>query len=81
MNQKQLLMYIAQVSFALTEANLYLDTHPCDQDAMDYYRQVKKLRKEALEKYQSQFGPLLNDGVRSDTWDWVDAPWPWESGL
>ena len=40
MNQKQLLMYITQVSFALTEVNLYLDTHPCDQKAMEYYQEA-----------------------------------------
>lgn len=56
MNQKQLLMYITQVSFALTEVNLYLDTHPCDQEAMEYYQEVRKLRQEALDKYQCEFG-------------------------
>ena len=29
-DQMRLLKYISQVSFALTETNLYLDTHPCD---------------------------------------------------
>ncbi len=78
MNQKQLLMYITQVSFALTEVNLYLDTHPCDQEAMEYYQEVRKLRQEALEQYQCQFGPLLNDGNHSDSWEWVNTPWPWQ---
>ena len=78
MNQQQLLKYIMQVSFALTEANHYLDTHPCDREAMEYYQEVRKLREEALEKYQCQFGPLLNDGNASDTWEWVNTPWPWQ---
>lgn len=78
MNQQQLLMYITQVSFALTDVNLYLDTHPCDQEAMAYYQEVRKLREEALDKYQCQFGPLLNDGNNSENWEWVNSPWPWQ---
>lgn len=78
MNQQQLLMYITQVSFALTDVNLYLDTHPCDQEAMAYYQEVRKLREEALDKYQCQFGPLLNDSNNSENWEWVNSPWPWQ---
>lgn len=79
MNQRQLLMYISEVSFALTEAVLFLDTHPCDKDALQYYRQVKKLRKEAVNQYESQFGPLTNDSVNgTGEWEWTQTPWPWE---
>lgn len=80
MNQKQLLMYITQVSFGLTEAVLFLDTHPCDKEAMEYYQQMKKLRKEALEKYECNYGPLLTDGNNDmDTWEWTKTPWPWQN--
>ena len=61
MNQKQLLMHLSQVSFAVTEAVLYLDTHPCDKEAMEYYQKMKQLRKEALDEYQRKFGPLQSD--------------------
>ena len=36
-DQMRLLKFISQVSFALTETNLYLDTHPCDKVALSYY--------------------------------------------
>lgn len=81
MNQNQLLMYLSQVSFAVTEAVLYLDTHPCDKEAMEYYQKMKKLRKEALEQYQREFGPLLIDSNEDDcNWAWTETPWPWEGG-
>ena len=37
-DQMRLLKFISQVSFALTETNLYLDTHPCDKVALSYYQ-------------------------------------------
>lgn len=79
MNQKQLLMHINEVSFAMTEAVLFLDTHPCNKEAMEYYQKMKKMRKEAVEQYEKQFGPLTTDSVRNTTdWEWAKTPWPWE---
>ena len=79
MNQHQLLMYLSQVSFCVTEAVLFLDTHPCDKEAMSYYQKMRQLRKEALDQYQSKFGPLLNDSNCDEcSWTWTETPWPWE---
>ena len=33
-----LLMAVNQAGFAVTEANLYLDTHPCDSQAIAYLK-------------------------------------------
>ena len=42
-NKENLLAWIDQVSFAVNEMNLYLDTHPEDEEAMAFFRE--KLRK------------------------------------
>lgn len=77
--QIQLLKHISQVSFALTDTSIFLDTHPCDQDALNYYQIVKKQRQEALDEYSRKYGPLLIDRVECDNyWTWVETPWPWE---
>lgn len=55
-DQMRLLKYISQVSFALTETNLYLDTHPCDKVALSYYQMVKKQREEAVQEYSEKYG-------------------------
>lgn len=79
MNQKQLLMRIMEVSFAMTEAVLFLDTHPCSEEALEYYQKMKSLRKEAVTQYEKQFGPLTTDCVRDTaSWEWTKTPWPWE---
>ncbi len=80
--RKQMLDWVNMVSFAVTEVNLYLDTHPDDQAALAYFKEYVQLRNQALESYASMFGPLTIDtAVTSQTmWEWVNRPWPWEGG-
>lgn len=74
-----LMRRIDQASFAIDDVLLYLDTHPTDQEALKYYHYVAGLRKEALETWQAQYGPLLVDSVKNtDRWTWVTEKWPWE---
>ena len=77
--ENELMKYIYEVSFALNDITLYLDTHPCDKEALEYYHKYKKQRHEAVREYEKCYGPLLNYDVNCDErWTWVDGPWPWE---
>ena len=80
--KQQLLNFIDEVSFAVLDAGLYLDTHPTDVAALEYYKKYQNLRERALEEYQNNYGPLQVDGVKNSDcrWTWVDDPWPWEGG-
>ena len=60
-SREKLLAWIDQVSFAVVEMNLYLDTHPEDEDALAFFREKVELRKEALKQYAEQYGPLTID--------------------
>jgi spore coat protein JB len=74
-----LLKQVFLTSFAVDDVVLYLDTHPGDKDALNYYYYVADLRKKAVEAYQEQCGPLMNDGVMDENcWTWLQDPWPWE---
>ncbi len=78
-SQQQLLQYITQVTFALDDVILFLDTHPCNREALQYYQEVREHRKKAMKEYNKQYGPLQIDQVEScDYWTWLDDPWPWE---
>lgn len=78
-NKKVLMKEIYQLGFALVEIVLYLDTHPCDADALNYYNQIKKRHHMVMEMYQREYGPLLVANVMSDNyWSWVSTPMPWE---
>lgn len=78
-NQDQLLKFIYEVGFAIDDVILYLDTHPCDTEALNYYCQYKELKQQAVEEYTRYFGPLTVDNVESNNkWAWIREPWPWE---
>jgi hypothetical protein len=81
--REQLLDYINQVSLAVYDTLLFLDTHPFDPDAMTYFEENNKLRRAAVREYERLFGPLTIDNITTssnDTWEWVMQPWPWERG-
>ena len=41
MSQKQLLQWINMVSFAVNDITLYLDTHPDDEEALNYLKHYR----------------------------------------
>lgn len=83
-DQAELLNFINEVSFAVNDILLYLDTHPCDEEALAFYRENVAKRNAALKKYAKFFSPLTvdtADDAASDSWTWVTSPWPWEGGI
>lgn len=79
--RKELLCRINEVSFAIDDLQLFLDTHPCDQRALDDTHMLVEERKKLLETYAKNFGPLTIDSTAdsgSDSWTWATQPWPWE---
>lgn len=74
-----LMRQIQAYSFAITEVSLFLNNHPCDAAALEYYHKYSEMLAEAKETYEKNFGPITIHGVCSnDRWTWVDDPWPWE---
>lgn len=77
--QQNLMKRIQFYGFAVTEATLFLDTHPTDKAALKYHNKYTQLRNEAMDEYQQKFGPLTLGNYQSDDkWEWVSDPWPWE---
>lgn len=79
---KRLKCRIQVLEFALQEVILYLNTHPCDCEALRYYRQIRR-KLERLEcLYERKCGPLSNKGVDTEYgWEWATCPWPWEGEI
>ena len=78
-SQHELLYNIQIIDFSLVEVNLFLDTHPTDMAALQYYHKLKALREKAVADYTARFGPLTIYTVESaNCWSWIDNPWPWE---
>lgn len=95
-NRQELLQKIDEVSFAVNDITLYLDTHPTDSDGLRYFQKVMSERKRLMEEFESQYEPLVIDCVNpkennktgSNTkypavehWTWGDGPIPWEGGI
>lgn len=80
MSRKELLDKINCYSFAMNEANLFLDTHPFDMEALIYFQKYRELRVEAVKEYAQYYAPLCIDYAVNDKtpWSWVNEPWPWE---
>ena len=83
MNNKQQLMYnIDKLSFAADDVKLFLDTHPDNTDALDYYEKIKIMRNKAVEEYTNMYGPISAYQVNVSNNSWVrnQGPWPWQIG-
>lgn len=80
MNQSQLLDWVSMLGFCAYDMLLYLDTHPTDTRALDYYEQCNQLYQNAKSSYEASYGPLTIDaaGERNGIWDWGKQPLPWE---
>ena len=72
---------VRETGFALIDINLFLDTHPNDEKAMDYFNKYQQMHKEARRYYENNFGPLTSNAVDTNNgWTWTQDPWPWEGG-
>ena len=78
-NRDKLFACITATSFVMDELRLFLDTHPTDRGALEYWDRVSKVRNEAVLEYTKCFGPIEAYRVESDCkWAWTEGPWPWE---
>ena len=78
MTREELMDRIHALSFAMTEAQLFLDTHPDCRAALDYFRNLRDELDGLTIEYQNKYGPLFADMTVGDKWAWIDGPWPWQ---
>lgn len=72
----KLMREISAVEFAAWELHMYLDTHPCDEKALEMQRKYVERAKELREEYEECYGPLNYKAGSGAAW--VKNPWPWE---
>ncbi|MBY0084596.1 spore coat protein CotJB [Brevibacillus sp. M2.1A] len=75
-----LLEQLQAIDFVLVELNLYLDTHPTDQNALQQFNDLTEQRWVLANEYERLYGPLQNLGrsYSGYPWQWNDDPWPWQ---
>lgn len=78
-NQEQMLHDIGIVDFVLIDLTLYLDTHPHDRNAMEYFNHYNHIKKQMTREFSQKYFPLTTDMADSSKeWRWGMAPLPWE---
>jgi len=78
-NRAKLMKQLQTAHFAVEDITLYLDTHPNDANALAYYEQAKRYCIQVQKEYTAQYGPITADAVTvTNSWTWVNNPWPWE---
>ena len=71
MSQRELYDWIAMLGFCAVDMMLYLDTHPDDEDALNYFNQCTELYRNAKAAYEKQYGPLnAFSSTLSTRWEW-----------
>ena len=77
--QEALLFDLMAVWFTINEMNLYLDTHPTDNEAIELLTESIKKYDDLKVEYVLKYHPLcltLGDYSKSP-FAWIDT-WPWE---
>jgi spore coat protein JB len=78
-NKNSVIKAVYELGFVMTEVLLYLDTHPNDSEAIEYYAEMRQRYNEAVEAYESVIGPLSFNRTGADNYfDWAATPLPWE---
>ena len=77
--REKMMKTVMQEAFCVNEAVLYLDTHPVDRTALQYYETHRDALAKAVTGYEEKYGPLTVYGNTDMTdWQWINEPWPWE---
>lgn len=78
-NKEQMLRDIGILSFTVVELSLYLDTHPNDRNAMEYFNHYNRIKTQMEKEFSKTYYPLSLDCAESNQeWRWGAAPLPWE---
>ena len=67
------------LGLAVFETALFLDSHPNNQRALEFYRKNAKAYMALKDRYTSLYGPLTLGDSAGESWMWVDTPWPWQN--
>ncbi len=79
-NQERELYNLMAYGFAVTDLNLYLDTHPNDREMISLFNKYQNEYNKLVSEYESKYGPieLSSKTLNTYPWSWNKSAWPWE---
>lgn len=72
---------LSELQFAAIDLNLFLDTHPCDKEALEMFKKITKTIESVKMDYVRKYGPLkAGDSADDVPFQWASGEfkWPWE---
>ena len=79
MNERDMLLkQIGTYRFAVTDIDIFLDTHPGDTEMLVLREQYASELTPLVRKFEAKYGPLSKNENDQNTWAWVKDPWPWD---
>ena len=71
---------ITAYKFALYDLALYLDSHPCDEKAMQLRFMYQEKLTALINEYEQHYGKYVVTmaDVEGSWKEWVQDPWPWD---
>ena len=76
--REMMLKKIGTCKFAITDIDLFLDTHPGDTEMLRKREEYLRMLSPLVEQFEEKFGPLSKSEESVNTWAWVKDPWPWD---
>ena len=77
--RERMLENIGMVDFVVVEMTEYLDTHPDDRNALEYFNHYSRMKNQMVKEFSQKYFPLTKDLAESNKeWRWGAAPLPWE---
>ena len=77
--RSEMLKDVMETGFAAYELQLFLDTHPEDEAALEMYAEIVRKAEAAKKAYEMAYGPLTPEAAAGKKeWTWIKTPWPWE---
>ena len=72
---------IQMLDFALYDLALFLDTHPENKAALEYYNHFLPMKNRLVKEFSAMYYPLcLQYADSGNSFRWEEAPLPWEGG-
>ena len=74
-----MLKKIGTLKFAVTDIDLFLNTHPGDSQTLTMREEYQKQLEPLVKQFEEKYGPLTKCENDANTWAWVKDPWPWDT--
>lgn len=81
LSRDELMNILRELTFAVTDLNLFLDTHPDEEEALKTFTMLSAALRSYRHDYTAKFGPLYATDSSDETpFDWVSSEhkWPWQ---